>query len=69
MVVNYFTKKKYILRLMGGMISIALSYNIWKKHITIGEDKIVGMGKGIWTNDYKMLDEQYLMKLEDEKII
>ena len=54
---------------MGGMISIVLSYIMWKKYDTIMEVRLFKKKRDAWVESHKMLDEQEKMGLEDKKII
>ena len=54
---------------MGGMISIVLSYIMWKDYDTIMEVRRFKKKRDAWVESHKMLNEQDMMKLEDKKII
>jgi len=54
---------------MGGMISIVLSYIMWKEYDTIIEVRRFKKKRDAWVESHKMLDEQGKMELEDKKII
>ncbi len=54
---------------MGGMISIILSYIMWKEHQAISEEIIFKKKREAWVERNKILDERLAMELEDKKII
>ena len=54
---------------MGGMISMVLSYIMWKEHQTISEEITFKKKRDAWVEFHKMLNEQNMMELEDKKII
>jgi hypothetical protein len=54
---------------MGGMISIAMSYIMWKEYNTIREVRRFKNNRDAWVESHKMLDELGKMELEDKKII
>ena len=54
---------------MGGMISMVLSYIMWKEHQVISEEITFKKKKDAWVESHKMLNERDMMELEDKKII
>ena len=52
---------------MGGMISIVLSYIMWKEYDTTREERHFKKKRDAWVEYHKMLNEQYGMELEDKK--
>ena len=54
---------------MGGMISIAMSYIMWKEYNTIREVRRFKNNRDACVESHKILDEQAGMELEDKKII
>ena len=51
------------------MISIVLSYIMWKKHQEISEEIKFTKKRDAWIESQKMLDELKEMEREDKKII
>tara|TARA_B110000495_G_C22449112_1_gene280835 strand:+ start:107 stop:283 length:177 start_codon:yes stop_codon:yes gene_type:complete len=51
---------------MGGMISIAMSYIMWKEYNTIREVRRFKNNRDAWVESHKMLDERALMEKEDK---
>ena len=54
---------------MGGMISMVLSYIMWKEHQAISEEIIFKKKRDAWVESHKMLNERDMMELEDKKRI
>jgi hypothetical protein len=50
---------------MGGMISIAMSYIMWKEYNTIIKASFKNK-RDAWVESHKMLDERALMEKEDK---
>ena len=51
---------------MGGMISMVLSYIMWKDYRTITEARLFKNKRDAWVEYHKMLNEQHEMELEDK---
>ncbi len=54
---------------MGGMISMVLSYILWKEHQVIREEIVFKKKREAWLELHKILDERAMMEQEDKKII
>ena len=54
---------------MGGLLSIAISYTMWKEYHTLMEVRRFREKRDAWVELHKMLDEQAMMEEEDKKII
>jgi hypothetical protein len=52
---------------MGGLLSIALSYTMWKEYHTIMEIRSFKRRRDAWVELHKMLEEQEEMEKEDKK--
>ena len=51
------------------MISMVLSYIMWKEHQAISEEIIFKKKRDAWADSHKRLDEWEAMEREDKKII
>ncbi len=54
---------------MGGMISMVLSYIMWKEYQANSEEITFKKKREAWVELHKILDERAMMEQEDKKII
>ncbi len=52
---------------MGGLLSIALSYAMWKEYNILMEVRRFKKRRDAWVELHKMLDEREMMQQEDKK--